>query len=307
MERARRLSAYVVSVTPFTKDGALDEDGLRRHLQRLAAARAGVYLVGSGSGEAFSLGQAEMRRTLEIAKEEIHGTVPVRAMGPEPKTAAQMIEFAAMVEDVGLDATQVSSLDLGHGYVPSERQIAAYLSDVLHAVRSPVVLSSHYLTGYSLPVGLIRTIVEEHDNVIGLNVATRDARYLMRVVEVVGDTVEVHGTLDLILTSFALGADGVSAGESNIAPHLGVSLVEHYAAGRVREAEEAYRALMSLAPIARDYGGVSGIKAALRLLELPGGYPRAPRLDVSAEQLAEIDELIERLDLRRMVGAPTGA
>ena len=34
---AREVSTFVISLTPFTEDGALDEAGLRAHLQRLAA------------------------------------------------------------------------------------------------------------------------------------------------------------------------------------------------------------------------------------------------------------------------------
>jgi dihydrodipicolinate synthase/N-acetylneuraminate lyase len=75
-------------------------------------------------------------------------------------------------------------------------------------------------------------------------------------------------------------------------------LLEHYAAGRLREAEGAYRLLMRLTTIARDFGAISGTKAALRLMGLPGGYPRKPRLDVTPEQLDQIGALIDEIKLR---------
>lgn len=293
------LSTHVVSLTPFTEDGALDEDALRAHFQRLAAAGVGVYVAGGGTGEAFTLTQAEMRRSFEIAKEELVGKVPVRSMGTEPGTAAQMIEFARMTEEIGLDATHVYSLDMGHGAVPSEAIVATYLDDILSAVRSPVVLSSHHLSGYVIPVKVIRDVVDRYDNVIAMNVAAPQ-RYILQLIEAVGDRVDILVGVDSVLDSLALGARGIAIGEANVAPRLARSLIDHYAAGRREEAEEAYRAMMQVTAIARDYGGISGSKAALRLMGLPGGYPRKPRLDVSADQLEEIGGIVDRLKLREI-------
>ncbi|HEX4778236.1 MAG TPA: dihydrodipicolinate synthase family protein, partial [Acidimicrobiia bacterium] len=63
---AVQASTFVISLTPFTATGELDEDGLRGHLRRLASSGIGVYLGGSGSGEGYTLSRDEMRRVLEI-------------------------------------------------------------------------------------------------------------------------------------------------------------------------------------------------------------------------------------------------
>ena len=55
----RAPSTFVISITPFTADGALDEPGLRAHLGRLGDAGIGVYLTGSGSGEGYTLDDAD--------------------------------------------------------------------------------------------------------------------------------------------------------------------------------------------------------------------------------------------------------
>ena len=85
--------SYTVSVTPFTEDGAFDEAATRGHLRRMAAAGIGVYLGGGGSGEGYVLSADEARRLLQIGVEELKGKVPVRAMGVEPRTSGEMIEF----------------------------------------------------------------------------------------------------------------------------------------------------------------------------------------------------------------------
>ena len=61
----------MVSLTPFTEDGDLDEPGLRAHLRRLGVAGIGVYLAGSGSGEGYTLTRDERRRVFDVGVEEL--------------------------------------------------------------------------------------------------------------------------------------------------------------------------------------------------------------------------------------------
>ena len=81
----KKLSAIVISITPFDGAGRLDEGALRRQLGRLRDAGVSVYVAGSGSGEGYALAPEERDRVLAIAVEELKGKVPVRAMGCEPR------------------------------------------------------------------------------------------------------------------------------------------------------------------------------------------------------------------------------
>src|SRR4029079_19594113 len=168
------LSTYVISLTPFAADESLDEVALRAHLRRLADAGIGVFSGGGGAGEAYTLDPYEARRVLEIGVEELRGRVPVRAMGVEPRSAREMIAYATVAADVGVDALQVYSLDVGHGNRPRSDELRRYLSDVLDAVTLPVVLSSHFSVGYALPPDLVAELAQQHDGIIGVNCSHDD-------------------------------------------------------------------------------------------------------------------------------------
>jgi 4-hydroxy-tetrahydrodipicolinate synthase len=301
----REPSTYVISLTPFTADGALDEEGLRGHLRRLADAGIGVYVAGSGSGEAYTLTDHELERVLAIAAEELAGKVPVRGMGREPRTAAEMVRFGAMVRAAGLDAAQIYSLDIGHGNQPTDRELRAYLFAVLDGVDWPSVISVHQSVGYLYPVELLVEAIERYGHVVGINVSTGDLRYLGRVIEAVDGRVEVHcGGPAHALATLALGGTGYLSSEGNLAPRLCVSLIEHYRAGRLTESELAYRTITRLWPVTYRYGSIRGTKAALGLLGLPGGLPRPPRLPVPDEALPEIRAQLERLALPELPALP---
>jgi 4-hydroxy-tetrahydrodipicolinate synthase len=296
-------STFVISLTPFTADGALDVDGLRGHYQRLAASGIGVYVAGSGSGEAYTLSDAEILTILRTAKEELLGKVPVRAMGREPRSSAEMIEFGRVVAEVGLDAMQIYSLDIGHGNSPNQVEMETYLTDVLEAVKIPVVPSIHQSVGYLYPVDLIAKMVDRYPQIAGVNVSTGDVQYIARLLEAIGGKVEVHcGGPAHALSTLALGGTGYLSSEGNLAPRLCVSLIEHYKTGRYAEAQEAYRRILSLWPMTYRYGSIRGTKAALRMLGLPGGYPRKPRMDVPAEALPEIQRKLAELRFKELEG-----
>jgi 4-hydroxy-tetrahydrodipicolinate synthase len=296
-------STYVISLTPFTADEQLDEGALRGHLRRLRASGIGVYLGGSGSGEGYTLQPEEVRRVLEIGVEELSGRVPVRAMGVEPRSAAQMIELGALAAEVGVDALQVYSLDQGHGNQPRRDELERYLADVLDAVALPVVLSSHQAAGYFLPVELIGRLLDRHDSIIGVNTTNPDLTYLVRVLDAVAGRAEVHvGGPMHALSCLALGGQGYLSSEGNLAPRLCVSVVDAYGRGDLAASHAAYARVMHLFTETRRLGGIAATKAALDLLGLPVGMPRRPRLPVPDAAKAEIAAMLETLDIRATEG-----
>lgn len=290
-------STYVISITPFSADGSLDADGLRAHLGRMRAAGVGVYVAGGGSGEAYTLTTDETETVLRVAVEELKGRVPVRAMGVEPRSADEMVRFIGMAERAGVDATQIYSLDGGHGWVPRPDELEGYYRDILSEVRSPVVLSSHQSVGYWLPVPVIERLVERHDNIIGINVTHPDVTYLVRVVEAVGDQIEVHvGGPMQGLTALALGATGFLTSEANLAPRLCQSVISHWEAGDHANAAAAFSTLLRLFTALSEAGGLAATKAALAHLGLPGGTVRKPRL-LPTDVLEKLAPALLELDI----------
>jgi len=289
----RTPSTFVVSITPFTADGALDEQGLRAHLRRMRDAGVGVYLAGSGSGEGYTLTTNEVARILEIGLADLAGHVPVRAMGVEPRTANEMIELGRLVEHVGLDAMQVYSLDQGHGNQPTAAELERYLRDVLDATSVPVVLSSHESVGYLLPIDLVAALIGEYERIVGINCSTADVTYVHRVVEVADGRVDVHAGGPMhALTCLALGGQGFLSSDANLAPRLCASVIERFASGDLTGCRDAYETLMRLYAATRALGGVVATKAALDLLGLPGGPPRPPRLAADEATRALVKERI---------------
>lgn len=301
--RARGHSTFVISLTPFTEDGTLDEAGLRAHLARLRASGIGVYLAGSGSGEGYALTRAERRRVLELGADELAGRVPVRAMGVEPRTAREVVELAEDAVACGLDATQVYSLDLGHGYVPTADEQRTYLRTVLDDAPGDLVVSTHQSVGYHYEPALLDELLTDYPRVVGVNVTHRDLVYVAEVLDAVDGRVDVHvgGPLHA-LGATALGATGYLSSEGNLAPRLCVALIERIDAADHDGAAQLHHQVMAVHEATQALGGIVGAKAALRLLGAPGGWPRPPRLPVAPERAQSLVDVLERLGVAASEG-----
>lgn len=292
-------STYVISLTPFDEEDRFDVEAFRLHLRRMRDAGIGVYVGGGGSGEGYTLTPDEVETILHVSAEELKGKVPVRAMGVEPRSAKEMLRLATLVEAAGLDAMQLYSLDTGHGRMPRADELETYFVDILEGTTVPCVLSTHQSVGYWVPVDMLERLVSRYDHLIGLNVTNPDVTYLVRVVDAVGDRVEIHvGGAMQGLTALALGAQGFLTSEANLAPKLCQRVIDRWVAGDLTGAADAFAHVLRLYTALAAVGGVSGTKAALNVLGLPGGFPRKPRLPVTAEWQERIAGILDELDVR---------
>ncbi|HWE54694.1 MAG TPA: dihydrodipicolinate synthase family protein [Acidimicrobiales bacterium] len=287
---------YVISITPFTEGGDVDENAYRAHLQRMGQAGIGVYVGGGGSGEGYTLTVDETVRLQEIAVAELGGRVPVRAMGVEPRTAAEMIAFVARARGAGVDAVQVYSLDVGHGHAPTPAELEAYFGEVLASTDLPCVISTHQSVGYKVPVRLMESLAGRFDHLVGINCSQQDLEYLASLVEAVGERLSIHvGGPMQALTALSFGATGFLSSEANLAPNLCAAVGRAYDEGDTATMMRAFATVVRLSAALYGQGGIRATKAVLGRLGLPGGVPRRPRLPLDDQLAIELRSRIADL------------
>lgn len=290
----RATSTFVISITPFRADGSLDDAALAAHLDRMADAGVGVYLGGGGSGEGFTLDEREARRVLEIGVERIGGRVPVRAMGIEPRTAAQMIEHLELAASVGADAAQVYSLDPGHGHRPSPAEVESYLAEVLASTDLPCIVSSHLSVGYRVSPVLLAELAARHPHLVGVNCSHPDLAPLIGLLDALPTHLDVHvGGPNQGLTALSMGASGFLSSEANLAPHTCAAVIDGFTSGDLARCTTAFGELVRLSTLLYGLGGIRATKSVLRRLGLPGGHVRAPQHDVDDASVDRVMTFLE--------------
>jgi 4-hydroxy-tetrahydrodipicolinate synthase len=296
----KALSAIVTCNTPFDDKGDIDEAAFRRQLRRLRDAGVAVYVVGPGTGEAPALLPEEQERLFAIAREELKGKVPVRAMGCEPRVPREMIEFLKRAERAKLDAAHVYSLDIGHAAKPTLSELETYYSTVIDSTSIPVYLSCHHAVGYVIPMDLIARLLDRFSNVVGIAYGGPDINYLNQLIRRFGDRMEIHcaGVYNGV-TTLGLGGNGFMGVEGNLCPTLYTSVIADFQSGDRDALSRSFGKLIGLWALVARFGGSSGrgLKPLMNAFGLPGGSLRPPRIPISSAELEEMTAELLKLEI----------
>lgn len=131
----RLRGSMTALVTPF-KDGVLDEEGLRAHVNwQIKNGTQGLVPVGT-TGESPTLTHEEHDRVIEICVEETRGRVPVIA-GAGSNNTVEAIDYARHAEAVGADAVLVVT---PYYNKPTQEGLYQHFKAINDAIGIPIII-----------------------------------------------------------------------------------------------------------------------------------------------------------------------
>jgi 4-hydroxy-tetrahydrodipicolinate synthase len=180
-------------VTPFTEDGALDEDAFVSLLHYLAEHGSDGFVVCGTTGEAATLADAEHLRVIELAVQERPKGVSIIA-GTGSNDTAHAVHMTQRATELGVDAT----LSVTPYYnKPNRRGIKAHYEATAKATDKPIVLYNiPGRTATNMPPDLLAELAQI-ENVTGVKQANGDELQPIDGLEVyAGDDANFARTLD---------------------------------------------------------------------------------------------------------------
>lgn len=282
-------------ITPFTKEGAVDEAQLRTLLRFLQDKVHGVFVCGSyGSGPLMSV--AEKKRVIEIAMEE-RGALQVVAM-TGCITTDETIELTKFAAAAGVDA---ASAVAPYYYHYGEADIIAYYQDVLDAIGSTIpfyIYSNPKFSGYPVELKTLRKLKEI--GVAGCKAASFDIMEFANMIrEFEGEDFDVAlGTEALWLPAYTYGAQAFIPGLANAFPEICRKMYDESQRGDL----EACRNTQFKINKIRDIMYLAGSTqlAIYTMLDLRGiihAYPRKPFHTATPEQKEDIRKALAELGM----------
>jgi 4-hydroxy-2-oxoglutarate aldolase len=286
-------------VTPFdasTGEIAAGEFGanVEAHLD---AGLAGVLVAGS-TGEAALLDDDERGELVELARARVPSD-KLLLVGVGAESTRATVARAKDAAERGADAVLVVA---PHYYAPAmtDAALSAHYRRVADESVVPVLL-------YNIPkymhFALSQRLVSElaqHDNIIGMKDSSGDIDLLRQYVALRSESFTVlTGHAGTLLPALRMGAGGAILAASMFAASLALEVCEAFAAGDDARASSAQERLALLNKEIVGTLGVPGIKAALDLVGLSGGAPRAPLLDLAASEHDRVASLVRAAGMVR--------
>ncbi len=256
--------AGVALVTPFTKDGALDEAALRRLVRRQVEGGIDVLVPCGTTGESVTLTPAETERVIAICLEESAGKPVLAGAGSnDTRSAIQRSKAAAALGAHGI-------LSVGPYYnKPTSEGFYRHFAAVADAVSVPVVVYNvPGRTGSNIDAKTLLRLAG-HGNVAAVKEASGN---LGQIMEVLKDRPQgflvLSGDDAFTLAMMALGAEGVVSVCANQVPGAMHDLVAACARGDFAEGRRIHNRLLRLMNLNFVESNPIPVKASLALLGL---------------------------------------
>jgi 5-dehydro-4-deoxyglucarate dehydratase len=282
-------------LTDFDADDAFDRTSSVARLEWLSSYQPAALFMAGGAGEFFSLTPAEYAAVIATAVGACGGRLPVIASsGYGTRTA---IEYAEEAEGLGADGILLLPPYLTEG---SQEGLRAHVAAVCNATRLGVIVYNR--ANCRLAADTVARLATDCPNLIGFKDGVGDIEQLTGVRSALGDRlVFINGmpTAETYARSFrGLGIPAYSSAVFNFIPRA--ALTFH---GAINSGDEAivdrlladfFIPYVRLRNRGAGYA-VSIVKAGAAIVGRSAGKVRPPLSDCTAEEVAELRRLIERL------------
>ena len=281
-------------VTPFRKDGSLDELTLRSLVKRQIDEGINFLVPCGTTGENPTLSRQEHLRVVEITLEESKGRVPVLA-GAGGYNTAEVIELAKEIKAIGVDGI----LSVTPYYnKPTQEGLYQHYKAIASAVKLPmIVYSVQGRTGVNIEPATLKRLAEV-DYIVGVKEASGNIGQQANVVhQAPSDFAVLSGDDAITIPLIALGGHGLISVASNEIPGEMTELVQHALSNDFAQAREVQRKYLPLMEINFVESNPIPAKAAMALMGLLEPVYRLPLCPPNSASLSKIEKVLESLGL----------
>jgi dihydrodipicolinate synthase/N-acetylneuraminate lyase len=281
-------------ITPFTKEGDVDVENLKKLVTFLKDRVNGLYICGSyGSGPMMSV--EERKKVAEIIVEIVNGKIPIVAHTGTTNTR-DTVELTSHAEKIGCAAASAVG---PYYYHHNEESLLEFYGSMLKAVSSDFPIYVYHnikFSGYEIKLETMKKLKQL--GIHGIKDATFDiltfANYMR---ELADDNFDIAlGTEAMWLSARALGAEAFIPGLGNALPEICQKMYQEGINNQFEECRKTQLMVNELRDIM--YLAKSTQLAVYAMLEIRGiikSYPRSPFVPAKESEKEAIRERLNKL------------
>jgi len=279
-------------VTDMDEKGDFNANTFSKRIEWFVEHDVSSIFVAGGTGEFFSLSEAEYHQIVESSTEGVQNKVPV--ISSIGRSIPEAIAFAKIAEKAGIDALllmppYLTECPSDGTYVYAKTIMENTSLPVIYYNRANGILSSDY----------IQKLADNCPNFIGLKDGTGNMQELNETIKSVGKRLSYIGgvpTAEIIAEAYlSIGVNTYSSAVFNFVPELANLFYKSLRAGDKEIVnqllETFYIPFVRLRGRKKGYA-VSLIKAGAGLIGKSAGDVRAPLIMPNTSEIRELDQMI---------------
>jgi 4-hydroxy-tetrahydrodipicolinate synthase len=282
-------------ITPFRKDGSIDEAALRRFVDfQIAGGVEALVPVGT-TGENPTLNAKEQQRVVEIVIDQAKSRVKIFA-GAGSNNTVDVIEKARVVKQAGADAALV----VGPYYnKPTQNGYFTHFKTIADAVDIPLIIYNvPGRTGGNIEAATMLRMAEEIPNVVMAKEASGNMAQLMEIARNKPEHFSLLSGDDALAYSIvALGGDGCISVVSNEMPKEFSHLMRLCLKGQWDEARKLHYRLLPLMNVNFIESSPIPVKTALAMMGMIEEAFRLPMVPITEQSRGKLRKILEDLKL----------
>ncbi|HVU26334.1 MAG TPA: 4-hydroxy-tetrahydrodipicolinate synthase [Verrucomicrobiae bacterium] len=256
---------YTAIVTPF-RNGAIDEDALENLIRfQIKGGVDGIVPVGT-TGESPTVNCEEHIRLIELSVKFAADKIKVLA-GTGANSTHEAIELTQAAEKVGADG----SLQVAPYYnKPTQEGLYQHFKAIARATKLPIVLYSiPGRCGIEIGIETTKRLAQDCKNIVGIKEAGGSCDRVSQLRTALGPKFTIlSGDDSLTLPFMAVGAQGVVSVASNVIPKEVSQMVEAFARGNAKKAQQLHEKFYPLFKDLFIETNPTPVKAALAMMKL---------------------------------------
>ena len=290
---------YVAMITPFTKEGLVDEEGFRSNINYLIE-RGVSGLVGAGTtGESATLSHEEHQHVIDILVDEVDGRVETIA-GTGSNATSEALSLTKYSYDAGADA---ALLITPYYNKPQQHAMVEHYKCIAEEVDIPLIAYNvPSRTGINMDV---ETIVElaKIDGIDAVKEASGSVDKVSDIYRALAhenledDFNILSGEDSLTLPIMAVGGTGVISASANIDSKRMVLMVDSILNDDYTRAMELHYEMLELIRALFIESNPVPVKTAMNLMGLPSGPLRQPLAEMKEENLEVLKKTLKDSNL----------
>ena len=289
---------HVAMITPFDKDGNIDEEKYRNLIDFLIENNVDGVVAAGTTGESATITHEEQQKVIDIMIDQVNGRVTtIAGAGSNATVEAQnLVKYA---EDAGADAALVIT-----PYYNKPQQSGLYdhfkLLNDSHNI--PIVAYNvPSRTGVDLAVDTI-VDVAKLDNIVAIKEANPDLNKLASLFNQLNkndlnDFIVLSGNDSLTLPMMAQGARGVISVAANVLPDKMSQMVNFALEGEYEKSRELSNYLFELMDVLFIEASPAPTKRALNLMGMEVGGLRMPINPISDKNDEILQKVLKKYEL----------